>query len=62
MNYKIFMSRQISHFVTYIHTCFYGCTVTFVVLGTIGFKAVVYFVLEELGTKKVIQVEFSQIE
>ena len=44
-------------------TRFYGCIVTLVVLRTIGFKAIVYLIfLEELGTKKVIQVEFSQIE
>ena len=45
-------------------THFYSCIVTLVVLRTIRFKAVVYlvFFLEESGTKKVIHVEFSQIE
>ena len=48
----------------FLHTThFYCCIVTLVVLRTIGFKSVVYLIfLEELGTKKVIQAEFSQIE
>ena len=47
----------------YKYTCFNGCTVTLVVLRTIGFNAVVYLVfLEESETKKDIQFEFSQIE
>ena len=61
-SYNVYFKTNLS-FCYILCTRFYCCIVTLVVLRTIGFKAVVYLIfLEELGTKKVIQAEFSQIE